>query len=936
MSDSARRWRELQDLLDLALAAPPQRRAQVLAQHGGADPTLLEEARALLCHLDALPEHLPASVLARDDAPAWNVDEWIGREIGAYRLEQCIGRGGSSLVFRARRRDEFAQQVAIKLLHGVGAPARRFLREREFLAALSHPGIARLFDAGTTSDGVPFLVLELVEGRRWDEVMTTDQPPLAWRLERFARVCDAVAHAHQHLLVHRDIKPANLILDAQGEPHLLDFGIAALLGDAAQGEFTRELGPAMTPAYAAPEQVRGEPASTATDVHALGVLLFETLTGDSPFRDADGDAGRTLHAVAAREAPATSRHLRELQRDPARRPHAHPASLDPARIEGDLDTIVAKALQKDPAQRYPSARQLGDDVRAVIERRPIWARPPTLRYIARRFAARHRLGVALGVVALLALFAALATALWQSRVAQRQGELAEQRLADVRRFVSTVLFDYHEGIHSLAGSLPMQQRMVADALAYLETLQRDAGDDVSLWLDLAEGYIKIGDVQGNPYFSNLGDFDAAETSYARAATATESLQRSGGRAGDVRWLHARIEARRAALRHQAGDLEGAAQLYRASLERFEAIPLDAPIDQRLELATTLDYYGDLLGRDGQASLLDREGARSAHAQARAVRAELQQRAPDHPRLQNALYHSTLREGEDLFAQGEIAAAEAALQRALALIEALHRAAPEDAYRRREVAQVYSRLAGVQSALGRDDDAIASALQSYRRMDAMAQADPDNDAVLQGLTAAAGWAARFLIRAGRYDEAEPIVKRQIEGNLARLRFTPDSADIRFALSLAYRRQGELSAGRRNFVAAIAAHREALELQRPLASMSAEYALGVPLSLAHVGRNELAAGRIAAARTSYDEAASLLNTLMEEDPDAVSFVEELADIEDARGSAWIAGAKDCARALAAWDAAQRAWTRVADGGALLPPQQVRRTALQAKIDAARCPR
>jgi serine/threonine protein kinase/tetratricopeptide (TPR) repeat protein len=935
MNDAARRWRELQDLLDLALTAPPEQRAQLLAQHGSEDPNLLDEAQALLRHLDALPENLPASVLARDDSPAWNPDEWIGREIGAYRLEQCIGRGGSSLVFRARRRDEFAQQVAIKLLHGVGAPARRFLREREFLAALSHPGIARLFDAGTTADGVPFLVLELVEGRRWDEVMTSDQPPLAWRLERFARICDAVAHAHQHLLVHRDIKPANLILDAQGEPHLLDFGIATLLGDAAQGEFTRELGPAMTPAYASPEQVRGEPASTATDVHALGVLLYETLTGDNPFRDADGDAAHTLHAIATREPPPPSRRLRELRRGPARR-DAHAAAIDPAHLAGDLDLVVATALDKDPARRYASARQLGDDVRAVLAHQPIRARPPTLRYLARRFASRHKLGVALAAFALASLLAAVTVALWQSRVAQRQGELAEQRLADVRRFVSTVLFDYHDGIHSLAGSLPMQQRMVADALGYLETLQRDAGDDASLWLDLAEGYIRIGDVQGNPYLANLGDFDAAETSYARAASATESLQRAGGRADDLRWLHARIAARRAALRHQAGDLDGAAQLYRDSLARFETLPLDAPIDQRLELATTLDYYGDLLGRDGQASLLDREGAQRAHAQARAVREELQRREPDHPRLQNALYHSTLREGEDLAALGDMAAAEAVLQRALVLIEALHRAAPEDAYRRREVAQVYSRLAGVQAALGRDEEAIASALQSFRRMDAMAQADPDNDTVLQGMTAAAGWAARFLIRAARYDEAEPIVKRQIDGNLARLRFTPDSADIRFALSLAYRRQGELSAGRGDYVAAIAAHRDALALQRPLASMSAEYALGVSLSLAHVGRNELAAGRIAAARASYDEAAALLNALMQADPDAASFGEELADIEDARGASWIAGATDCRRALAAWDAAQRAWTRVADGGTLLPPQQSRRAALQAKIDAARCAR
>ena len=169
-----------------------------------------------------------------------------------------------------------------------------------FLAALSHPGIARLFDAGTTPYGVPFLVLELVEGRRWDEVMAGDQPPLAWRLERFARICDAVAHAHQHLLVHRDIKPANLILDAQGEPHLLDFGIATLLGDAAQGEFTRELGPAMTPAYASPEQVRGETSDHRIE-RGEDVLLLDDVQRNRPITAFLGSAGST-HGVRHAES----------------------------------------------------------------------------------------------------------------------------------------------------------------------------------------------------------------------------------------------------------------------------------------------------------------------------------------------------------------------------------------------------------------------------------------------------------------------------------------------------------------------------------------------------------------------------------------------------------------------------------------------------------
>ena len=194
MSGAATRWRRLQETLETLLGLPAAEREAGLLAHCGDDATLRDELRELLRHREALPERLPGAALAdwlEADDPRLDPRRWLGRELGPWRIESLLGRGGSSLVFRAHRRDEFAQQVAIKLLHGAGAPSRRFLRERGFLAALQHPGIARLYDAGRSEDGVPYLVLELVEGRRWDEELRAAQPPLRWRLERFAEVCDA-------------------------------------------------------------------------------------------------------------------------------------------------------------------------------------------------------------------------------------------------------------------------------------------------------------------------------------------------------------------------------------------------------------------------------------------------------------------------------------------------------------------------------------------------------------------------------------------------------------------------------------------------------------------------------------------------------------------------------------------------------------------------
>lgn len=932
---AAERWRRVQAVLDAALAQPADAREAAIAAACRDDIGLRDEALALLRHADVLPERVPDAALAGWlDDDATDPRHWIGRELGAFVLEECIGRGGSSLVFRARRRDEFAQRVAIKLLHGIGAPARRFLRERDVLADLRHPNIARLYDAGTTPEGMPYLVLEYIEGQRWDLALAARRPSLRQRLGDVAQVCDAVAYAHQHLCVHRDIKPANLMIDADGTPRLLDFGVAKLLdaGADADNELTRDLGTPLTPAYAAPEQIRGEAATTATDIYALGVLLYETLTGLNPFQRAGASTGDVLRAVAEGEVPRPSICLAQrLAADSNEADGTVPPPIRPAALRGDLDNIVASAMAKDAAQRYASARHLGDDLRAWLDGRPVLARAPTWRYLAGKFARRHRTGVALAALALIVLIGA---AVWQAREAQRARDLAEERLVAMRGFVTTVLFDYHEGIQRLEGSLPLQQRMVQDALRYLETLRRDAGDDATLWMDLAAGYLKIGDLQGNPYVANLGDFSGAKASYALSAQALERAVARASETGATRWTAARLSARRAHLLHQETQLEAAAQSYREAIAGYDALVDETDLDLLLEHATTLDFYGDLLGRDGATSLSDRAGAQAAYARALALRESALQEHPDDPQLQLALYNSRMREGELLLTENDPVAAEAVMQRALMTISALRQAAPDDGYRKRELSYTYTRLVAVQDAQGKLDASIESALHAYTLMRQLLERDPGNEAMRQGLTSTAGWAARQLGLAGRHAEAAPIVAQQIEVAKQRLESAPENPEQRFSLVLAYRRLGLVKSGLGEFPQALAAHEEAERLQRDLVDLAPNFAAGHALTMAHIGRAELALQRAAAARTHLSGAAQTLATLHAAHPDVSSYPEDQADALEALGDAWRVGVPDCARTAAAWQQALDVWDAMAKNGTLSTPTAARRDALIARHAALRC--
>jgi serine/threonine-protein kinase len=419
-------WHRLNRLLEDALALDETARSDWLKGLPAADADLAPLLAKLLAATDRTET---ADFVAKPPLPA---EEQAGQRIGPYRLLAPLGAGGMGTVWRAERADgAFERQVALKLPHAEWTDrglAQRFARERAALASLNHPHIAQLFDAGWSETGRPYLALEYVDG----------QPILAWcethhldtaaRLRLFVTVVRAVAHAHAHLVVHRDLKPSNVLVTAEGQVKLLDFGIAKLLGtdssSAEETELTRLGGRVLTPSYAAPEQILGQPITTAVDIYALGVMLFELLTGERPYRlgRADVQSRSALEEAIVRvDAMAPS----AVVKDPTLR----------RALRGDLDAIVLKALKKRPEERYPTAAEFADDLERHLEHRPVRAQRDSRAYRLRRLVVRNRYAVGAVSAVMLALVIGLAATLWQAREARQEAEHANT----IKHFVLSVI-----------------------------------------------------------------------------------------------------------------------------------------------------------------------------------------------------------------------------------------------------------------------------------------------------------------------------------------------------------------------------------------------------------------------------------------------------------------------------------------------------------------
>ncbi|MBI3475815.1 MAG: protein kinase [Acidobacteria bacterium] len=548
---NSERWQRVKQLLEEAIALDPDQRSSFLDRACEGDSELLREIHSLLSsHEEAGTGFLkkPAVDLK---ASFPSMPTRTGRRIGVYQIIEEIGHGGMGEVYRAVRADgQYTKEVAVKLVRGGFDSAfvqERFRNERQILASLDHPNIARLLDGGTTEDGVPYLVMELIEGVRIDLYCDELSLPITDRLKLFRQVCSAVQFAHQRLVIHRDIKPSNILVTKEGVPKLLDFGIAKILDPTGERTETT-IARSMTPEYASPEQIRGEPITTASDVYSLGVVLYQILTGRSPY---SGDT-RSPHLLAqavcgtdpgkpstAVLKPSTVRNGDQVEQVTAelmsRSREGTPVKLQ-RRLAGDLDNIVLMALRKEPQRRYASVEQFAEDVRRHLEALPVSATKSSWRYRAGKFVLRHKASVVASAVVLLAVMVGIGATVRAARIARQQAEIArsereraEKRFNDVRKLANSLIFEIHDSIQDLPGATPSRKLLLDRAVEYLDKLEHDAAGDVDLQRELAWGYQRLSAVQGDTSQSNLGQVSAAEVSIKKSIGLFEAVAKANPR-----------------------------------------------------------------------------------------------------------------------------------------------------------------------------------------------------------------------------------------------------------------------------------------------------------------------------------------------------------------------------------------------------------------------
>jgi serine/threonine protein kinase/tetratricopeptide (TPR) repeat protein len=519
-------WREVSPYLDQVLSLPEDERAPWLESFRAERPDLANLLQDLLQEHRALAHQ---QFLERSPVSGTVESSLTGQKIGAYTLVSPIGQGGMGCVWLAERSDgRFDRSVAVKFLNfslAATGGVQRFKREGRILGQLTHPHIAELIDAGVTANGEPYLVLENVAGKRIDEYCDHHQLSVTARIRLFLDVLSAVAHAHANLVVHRDLKPSNVLVRNDGEVKLLDFGIAKLLAEGADADKTTQLtvegsGP-MTPQFAAPEQITGGAVTTATDVYTLGVLLYILLTGQHPAGTEPRTPAELVKGIVETEPPLASETAASAARRHQTEKRGTTFEKLSRQLRGDLDTILAKALKKTPAERYGSVTALADDLRRYLNHEPISARPDTLVYRVRKFVYRNRVVVTLVTVALAAILAGSGGAIYQARIADR-------RFQDVRKLAHTFVFDLHDEVAKLDGSTKAREMMVQTGLQYLDNLAKNAGGDLELQKEIAAGYMKIGAAQGYPTQPNLGRMADAMASYRKAGDIYERIARKNG------------------------------------------------------------------------------------------------------------------------------------------------------------------------------------------------------------------------------------------------------------------------------------------------------------------------------------------------------------------------------------------------------------------------
>jgi eukaryotic-like serine/threonine-protein kinase len=810
------RWQQIRSVFEHAELLNEEERERYLDQACAGDAELRAEVESLLnamARAGSVFMAQPAADLVQTIASEEPIASRIGRRVGPYEIVAEIGHGGMGEVYRAVRIDgQFDQEAAIKLVRvGMGSSfiVERFLHERQILASLNHPNIARLLDGGTTDDGVPYLVMELIEGERIDTYCQAQRLSVTERLRLFLEVCGAVQYAHQRLVIHRDIKPSNILVTREGVPKLLDFGIAKIVDPSGDAETT--MARPMTPEYASPEQIRGEAITTATDVYSLGVVLYQLVTGRSPYRIsaktplglsraiAETDAQRpstiVMSPVRADENGSASA-IRSEELMSAREPT--PARLR-RRLSGDVDSILLMALRKEPERRYRSVEQFADDITRHLNGVPVTASKGSWNYTAGKFIARHRVGVAATVLVILALVGGILTTERQARIARSERAKAQKRFDDVRQFSNALIFDIHDALQDIPGTTPARNLLLDRAVQYLDRVAKDADGDSQLQRELAFAYQRLATVQGDSTVSNMGQVSASELS-AKKATALFEAVANANPTNTTDQLNVAMIYRKQAL----SDVyypQGRPEIDKALAITDRLMQSDGHnpkvlIERAIELqvlASSLEIAGD---RNQSVAMFRRT---------RELLQNAAQRDPSNSSMPARMAKTTVQLGFELAHTNALDEAQRLLEEGIAAYEmALKNTSRPDMIR--DLAQSRIRLGFVLAMRGNFVAAKAECDQAIAAIVPLAKSDPHNIFFREDVLTVEFEQARLLVVEGRFREGRDQLHRVI----TEFESLDSEEDAGPGMGTLYSWLGEAQMGNKEYAPALQSFQKALQI------------------------------------------------------------------------------------------------------------------------------
>ena len=752
------RWKEIEAVFEKALDLPTNARTAFLEKSCNGDEELRREVESLLESHASAGSFIDERTLFISNEDLKDKEEGVpvGHLIGAYRTVREIGRGGMGAVYLAERADEqYRKQVAIKLIkRGMDTDSvlRHFRNERQILAGFDHPNIARLFDGGTTDNGLPYFVMEYVEGLPINEYCAAHKISLVERLKLFREVCAAVSYAHRHTVIHRDIKKSNILVTSDGTPKLLDFGIAKILqpGAGAEALMTMTGVRPMTPEYASPEQIRGEPVTTASDVYSLGIVLYELLTGRSPYHFTSRSPLDIAREITDTEPPRPSTAV--VRGEEAKRNAT--GIRNSKALKGDLDNIVLMALRKEPERRYQSVEQFSEDIYRHLGNRPVLARRDTVRYRAAKFIQRNKLAVTAALLILVSLVAGLIATTWQAHRATVEKARAEKRFNDVRHLAHSVLFDYHDAVKNLPGATVVRERLVKDALAYLDSLNSEAASDPALQRELAAAYERVGDVRGEVYGASIGDMSGALDSYHKALRIREALVAANPHDVNNRRGLADSDMKIGTQLQDTADAARGLEYLRKACALYQQLVTEQSdnSDMRDYLSRAHNELGIALQNWG-----DPVSALENHREALRLRKELLAADPRNDLHRRHLAITYWDIGQALMRSGDIHAALQANQNAMHLCTMLLGENPENIKDRRRLAIVYQNEGDCRAFAGD----VAGALESFGKklqLDEQYLADDPVNAQARD-DVAYSYARRGELLAGQADYAEALAEER---------------------------------------------------------------------------------------------------------------------------------------------------------------------------------